>query len=211
MIKIFFFFAFICVLVSCQKDTDQLNSKEFVSSSTMKIDPSGYGDLPLDVIDFIAKGGADHVGCEVSNDRQAFDGGQFDIGPLDVSPTLGTYAYPYSFSINPVELLNSSLPCQPIVPYFIIGYIDKQTGVKNSDGHSATFLLVLNPNYFDPVQVVDVNWELNGQYDSVPVQSFTISGLQIGESSSVACRVFSTDDNVTVYSQDTGLAPIIAP
>lgn len=208
MIKNVFFLAFICVLVSCQKDTfqlnskDQLNSKELVTSYKLS-GPSDQRDLPSEVRDIIANGGAGHFGCEITNNRESseveFGGGVI----VEEGSILGTSAYPYTLDMRPIKLFNSSLPCQPGIPYFIFGYIDD--GDIFSDDYSIDFRLVLNPNYFDNVKVVDINWELNGQSDSLPLGSFTIDDLQIGEFKSVTCRVFSTDDNVTVYSQEMEL------
>lgn len=196
MIKNFFFLAFLCVLVSCQKESVELNSDEPISSKTMKTTSSGYGDLPVDVRDIIANGVDDHFGCEINNNKEALGGGLFGG-----SSSLGTYAYPYTINATPIRLLKSSLPCQPGIPYFIVSYLDKEGDSKGSE-YSATFLLVSNPSYADQVRVVDIDWELNGQSETVPVQSFTINGIQIGESNSVACNVFSTANNVAVYSQE---------
>jgi len=117
---------------------------------------------------------------------------------------LGTSAYPYASNMSLIKLLNSSLPCQPSIPYFIYGSVDDQGGDIFSDGYSVTFRLILNPSYNSLVKVVDVNWELNGQ-NQASVGSLTIDDLRVGQSNSVTCRVFSTDNNVTVYSQEMEL------
>jgi len=199
MIKKIFFLAFICAVVSsCSKQTDtvQLNSNESVSSYKLS-SASVKGDLPTEVRDIIINGGDGHFDCDISNNRAVLGGGSSSGGSA-----LGTYAYPFILNMNPIKLYNSSLPCQPGIPYFIFGNVDAQGQGKNSDEISATFRLVLNPSYFDPVKVVDVNWELNGQNDPAPVSSFTINDLQIGQSNSVTCEVFSTDNYATVYSQE---------
>jgi len=231
MIKNFFFLAFICFLASCQKDAVQLHSNEFISSDKL-INSSDYEDFSFEVRDMIANGGEGHFGCEISNNRQSKNG----------AGSLGTYAYPLTSDMRPIFLLHSSLPCQPNIPYFLFNYVRKQRGgIKASNKYSATFFLVVNPNYYSAVKVVDINWDLNGQNNPVPVQSFTINNLQIGESNSVTCQVFSTDNKSSVYSQEmtfdfevlidlglggtvieygsgysyactnTGLSPIIAP
>jgi len=70
----------------------------------------------------------------------------------------------------------SSLPCQPNIPYFLFSFIcqDDEGDIRFTNKYSATFFLVLNPSYDSEVEVVDINWELNGQNDPAPIQSFTI-------------------------------------
>lgn len=189
MIKNLFFIAFICALVGCQKNSVQLVGNELVSSDELT-NSSSYGDLPSEIKEIIANGIDEHFACEISDNRPSKNGG-----------SLGTYAYPLTSDMSPIMLLHSSLPCQPNIPYFIFSHLKKQSLVKHSKAYSATFFLLLNPNYSSNVKVVDINWQLNGQNDSVPVQSFTINNLQIGESNSVVCQVFSTDNKSTVYSQ----------
>jgi len=198
MIKKFFFLAFICALIGCQKDSVQPNTKKLVSSYNKLSNSSNQKDLPVEVRDIIANGGVGHFGCEVSNNKES-------LGGTDGGSLLGAYAYPYTANMSPVKLYNSSLPCQPSIPYFIFSYIDPESNNIFSGGYSITFHLVLNPNYFNTVKVVDVNWELIGQNDLVSSNNFTIDGLQIGESKSLTCKVFSTDNDVTVYSQEMEL------
>jgi len=228
MLKNFFLLAFICALVSCSKDSVQPNSNELVSADKVT-DSSDYVDLPLEVRDIIANGVEGHMGCEISDNKSSKNGG-----------SLGSYAYPLTSEMSSIFLLNSSLPCQPNIPYFIYNFLHKPGFIKNAAGYSATFYLVVNPNFSSNVKVLDVDWGLNGQNDPVPVKSFTVNNLQIGQSNSVSCEVFATDNKSTVYSQEmtfdfevlleigtgavvqygsgysyactnTGLSPIIAP
>jgi len=108
MIKKLFFLAFICVLVGCQKDSVQININELVSSDKLT-NPSDYGDFPSEVNEFIVNGGAGHLGCEISN-RQ--------FKTVGTAGGLGTFAYPLTSDMTALFLLNSSLPCQPNIPYF---------------------------------------------------------------------------------------------
>lgn len=215
MIKKMFFFAFICVLAGCQKDTVRFDSNELVSS---------YGYFPSDVNDMIANGGG-HLGCETSS----------NIEFKNRDGALGKYEYPLTPDMTPLFLLHSSLPCQPNIPYFLFNFVHPEDGK-----YAATFFLVANPNYSSQVKVFDIDWTLNGQNNPVPLKTFTIHDLQIGESNSVTCKVFATDNKVAVYSQEmtfdfevlldlktgvvieygsgysyactnTGLTPIIAP
>gem|GEM_PF-5316936 len=117
------------------------------------------------------------------------------------SSSLGAYAYPFSFSMSSVKLYSSSLPCQPSIPYFIFSHLEEGGDDKASE-YTATFRLVLNPSFFDAVKVVDVEWDFNGQTDPLSLQSITIDELQAGNSNAVSCRVYSTDNNVSVYSQE---------
>jgi len=201
MIKNFLFLAFICVLVSCEKEAVQPNSNDFVSTKTLKAGSSDYGDLPSELKDIVATGGASHSECDINESKQQLGLGQLGLVQLGGQSLLGTYAYFYAYNTSVIKLLDSSLPCQPNIPYFIFSYVE-QDEVENSNEYSATFLLVSNPSYFDEVKVVDINWALNGQNNPVPVQSFTVDGLQIGESSSVACKVFATSNNLAVYAQE---------
>lgn len=188
MIKKIFILAFICTLIiGCKKDTVQLGDEELASS---KLSASSYHeDLPSEVRDIIANGGVGHFGCENTNRLQGLDGG-----------SLGAYAYPYTWSMRPLSLLNSSLPCQPNIPYFIFSHINSKHAGKSD--HSVTFRLVLNPSYFASVKVFGIDWELNGQNEPTPFISFTVDDLEVGESNSVTCRVFSTGNSVAVYSQE---------
>ncbi len=184
MIKKIFFVAFICALMGCQKDTVQFDSNE--AASTYK--QSSYENLPSEVRNILINGGAGHFGCESSNRV-----------PLVLnSGVLGTYAYPYTSNLSPIKLYKSSIPCRPNIPYFIFGHAEGGSKGLNS----VTFHLALNPSYSGPVQVFDINWELKGENTSVPFKSFTIDDLQINESRSLTCRVFSTDNNLSVYSQE---------
>jgi len=97
-------------------------------------------------------------------------------------------------------LLHSSLPCQPNIPYFLFSFVNQQGATRFATDYSATFFLVVNPNYNSHVKVVDINWDLNGENDPVPVKSFTINNLQMGESNSVTCEVFSTDNKSSTLS-----------
>lgn len=183
-----FFLAFVCVLAGCQKDAVQTNSNEFVSSDKLIDTPYGY--FPSEVNDMIANGGDGHFGCAISNHTESKSKGG----------TLGKYAYPLTPDMNPLILLRSSLPCQPNIPYFLFNFVKEDINV--SGRYSATFFLVLNPTFNSKVRVVDIDWELNGQNDPAPVKSFTINNLQMGESNSVTCKVFSTDNKSSVYSQE---------
>ncbi len=139
----------------------------------------------------IAHLGDRHLGCEMSNDRQLKNG-----------EGLGTYAYPLTSDMNPLFLPTSSLPCQPGIPYFIFSRINRQNGMFLSNNYSATFFLVANPSYNSEVDVLDIDWGLNGQNDEVSIRRFTVNNIQIGESNLVTCKVFSTDDEVSVYLQE---------
>ena len=180
MIKKLFFIAFICALTSCQQETVQFDTQQATSHELSA--SSDYEDLPSKVRDIIANGGVGHFGCQTTSKKGVKGGGE-----------LGNYAYPYTSDIRPIRLYASSLPCQSNIPYFIF---------SNIDGVSTTFRLVLNPSYFDPINVVDVNWELNGEDNPSAVQTLTINDLKMGESSSVTCTVFSSDNNLSVYSQE---------
>jgi len=198
MIKKFFFVALICALVGCQKETVKVNNKKVVSS--FKLSKSlDQKDLPLEVRDVIANGGDGHFDCEISTNRESVQAGLLGGGSI-----FGSYAYPYTLNLRPIKLFNSSLPCQPNIPYFVFGYIDEGGGTFPGE-YSITFHLVLNPSYNNAVKIFDVNWGLNGQNDSDPVGSFTIDNLQIGQSNSVICEIFSTDNDIAVYSKELPL------
>jgi len=211
MIKKIFFLAFICALVGCQKEIVQLDYKELISSNksnssdSYKLsDTPDFKDLPAEVKDIITNGGVGHFGCENIYNKPSADGSSsLDITSFFGSSTssLGTYAYPYTLSMSPIKLYNSSLPCQPNTPYFIFSYLDSEGEGKNTK-YSVAFHLVINPIYFNPVNVVDISWELNGLNNPGPVNIFTINDLHIGDSYSVACKVFSTENNTAVYSQE---------
>lgn len=196
MIKKIFFLAFICALVSCQKEAVQLDGKE-LSTSYKLSSSSDFKNLPAEVQDIISNGGAGHFSCEATTGRKPANLTVFGSG----SSSLGAYAYPFSFSMNPVKLFNSSLPCQPGIPYFIFSHIEGGGEGKVTE-YTTTFRLVLNPSFFDSVKVVDVEWDLNGQTDPLSLQSLTIDELQAGNSNTVSCRVYSTDNNISVYSQE---------
>jgi len=197
MLKNFLFLALVCALVGCQKDSVQINNNES-APSYKKAGSNDYQNLPQEVRDIIANGGAGHnISCEISNDKKAAVNSGFFGG----ASALGAYAYPYSLGMSPIKLFASSLPCQPSIPYFIFSNLESEGDGKGST-YSANFHLVLNPSYFNSVKIVDIEWELNGQNILDPNQIFTLNDLQIGESNSVSCRVFSTENNITVYSQE---------
>lgn len=190
MLKKIFFFAFVCTIVGCQKVSVELNNNEIVSSDKLT-SSSDYGDLPSEAIELITNGVEKHVGCEADNNRQ-----------FKNTSGLGTYAYPLTDDMKPIFLLHSALPCQPNIPYFLNSFVSKRGSIKLINGYSATFYLVKNPSYNSSVKVVDIDWDLNGQNNSIPVQSFTINNILIGQSNTVTCEVFSTDNKSSVYAQE---------
>lgn len=185
MIKKFFIFVFVCTLIGCQKDAVQLDNIE-VASSEMLV-TSDYENLSSGVRDIIINGGSGHLECETSN--KVLDG-----------ESLGSYAYPYTSDMTPLQLYKSSLPCQPSIPYFLFGYVSSNQNAGKTE-HSINYRLVSNPSYFDSVDVVDVRWKVDGQNDPVAVRGLKMNDLKVGESHSITCRVFSTDDNLSVYRQ----------
>ena len=186
----------ICALVSCSKETTHLNNSDIVSANqqTGSLDLAG---VPSEVKDIIANGGVGHLGCEILHSNKK--------GDLTLTGDLGTYEYPYTSDLGFIILESSSLPCRPNIPYFIFGVAKRKVGFgnQNRNQYSATFYLVENPSYFDDIKVVDIDWSLNGQAETLlPFQSFRVNNLEAGESTSLACRVFATDDDATVYSQE---------
>ncbi len=230
MFKKIFALVLICVLVSCQKETVQLNNTDLVSSN-VETYSTDLGDLPPEVRDIINNYSARHASCEAnainSNKRSSLSG------------ALGTAAYPYTSDLRNVMVPNSALPCRPDIPYFLLGVTKPKTDDKGEDEYSATFYLVKNPNYFDNINIVDVDWSSNGDVGFSPVQRHKINNIKIGDVLSVSCEIFATNNTSMVYSQDltfefditthintpviqfstgytyactnTGLSPIIAP
>jgi len=179
----------ICALVSCEKSGLQSDINEQVSASrgtkgsTETKGADGIISLP-------GSGNSGSGLGSVDNDVRDLTNG-----------LLGNVVNNYPSGFGTIDMMYEySLPCQPDIPYFIFG-----NATTNDDGYGleygASFTLVLNDDYYESIDIVDIQWDMDGQPGVLPTQSFSITDLGTGNHT-ITCQVYTTNDNSTVYMNE---------